>query len=195
DARGAMVAPFAGAILAIGATPGELVDTNREFFTLADLSFLWVYADVPARELGAVRPGARATLTVDAYPGRRFEGRVAYVADQLDPRTGTARVRCEVPNPDGALRINMFGTVAIEERLGRDGILVPDAAIQLVDGEPTVFLRTGPERFERRVVRTGLREDGQVEVTQGLEGGEKAVTQGSFQLKSALLHSRVDVRD
>ncbi len=192
DARGAMLAPFAGVVMAVGATPGELVDTNREFFTLADLSVLWVYGDLPGAELAAVRPGAAMTLLVDAYPGRRFPGHVAHVADQLDPRTGTARVRCEVPNPDGALRINMFGTVEIEEPLGRDGVMLPEAAVQLVDGTPTVFLRETPERFARRVVRIGAREAGQVEVIEGLQGGELVVTQGSFQLKSALLRSRIE---
>ncbi|RAI53714.1 efflux RND transporter periplasmic adaptor subunit, partial [Roseicella frigidaeris] len=123
DARGGILAPFDGAVLAVGATPGELVDTNREIFTLADLSTVWVMADVPERELGAVKPGAAVSIAVEAYPGRRFPGRVAYVADQLDARTGTAKVRCEIPNPDGALKVNMFATVEIAAPLGRDGLV------------------------------------------------------------------------
>lgn len=195
DARGAILAPFDGAVLSIGATPGELVDTGREIFTLADLSTVWVQADLPERELGAVRPGAAVGIAVEAYPGRRFPGRVAYVADQLDPRTGTAKVRCEIPNPDGALKVNMFATVEIEAPLGRDGLVVPDAALQRVDDQPVVFVQLGENRFARRDIRPGLRQGGLTEITDGLEPGEVVATQGSFRLKALLLHSRIEAKD
>ncbi|MBK1657122.1 efflux RND transporter periplasmic adaptor subunit [Paracraurococcus ruber] len=190
DARGAILAPFDGAILTVGATPGELVDTNREIFTLADLSVVWVMADVPERELGAVQLGAAVSIAVEAYPGRRFTGRVAYVADQLDARTGTARVRCEIPNPEGVLRVNMFATVEIAAPLGREGVVVPDAALQAVDDQPVVFVRLGDGRFARREVRPGLRQSGWTEMMEGLQPGEVVATEGSFRLKSLLLQSR-----
>ncbi|MDO9711212.1 efflux RND transporter periplasmic adaptor subunit [Paracraurococcus lichenis] len=195
DARGAILAPFDGAILAVGATPGELVDTNREIFTLADLSTVWVMADVPERDLGAVQAGAAVSIAVEAYPGRRFPGRVAYVADQLDARTGTAKVRCEIPNPEGALRVNMFAIVEIAAPLGREGLVVPDAALQAVDDQPGVFLRTGEDRFAWRRVQPGLRQGGVTEVTEGLQPGETVAAEGSFRLKALLLHDRVDAQD
>ena len=130
-----------------------------------------------------------------AYPGRRFPGRVAYVADQLDARTGTAKVRCEIPNPDGALKANMFAIVEIAAPLGRDGLLVPDAALQAVDDQPVVFLAVEPTRFARRAVRPGLRQDGMTEIAEGLEAGEVVATEGSFRLKALLLQSRVDAKD
>ena len=195
DARGGILAPFDGAVLAIGATPGELVDTSREIFTLADLSLVWVMADVPERELAAVKPGAAVAIAVEAWPGRRFPGRVAYVADQLDVRTGTAKVRCEIPNPDGALKVNMFAIVEIAAPLGRDGLLVPDAALQSVDDQPVVFLALAPTRFARRPVRPGLRQDGMTEIAEGLEPGDLVAAEGSFRLKALLLQGRVDAKD
>lgn len=195
DARGGILAPFDGAVLAVGATPGELVDTSREIFTLADLSTVWVMADVPERELGAVASGAAVSIAVEAWPGRRFPGRVAYVADQLDARTGTARVRCEIPNPEGALKVNMFATVEIVAPLGRDGLVVPDSALQAVDDRPVVFLRLAEDRFARRDVRPGLRQGGMTEITEGLQPGEIVATEGSFRLKALLLQSRVAAKD
>jgi cobalt-zinc-cadmium efflux system membrane fusion protein len=195
DARGAILAPFDGAVLAIGATPGELVDTGREIFALADLSTVWVQADLPERELGAVRPGAAVSIAVEAWPGRRFPGRVAYIADQLDPRTGTAKVRCEIPNPDGTLKISMFATVEIAAPLGRKGLVVPEVALQAVEGQPVTFVQVAEGRFARRDIRPGLRQDGFVEVTEGLEPGEVVATQGSFRLKALLLRSRFGAED
>jgi len=187
NSRGAIVAPFNGVIHSIGAVPGEFVDTSRQLFTLADLSTVWVQADVVERDLGAVQVGETVALSVDAYPGRSFEGRVAYIPDQIDPRSGTARVRCEVPNADGALRANMFATADIKAPLGRDGIMVPDAALQDIDGKPVVFTPSGPPgHFERRFVRLGLRSGGLVEVVEGLAAKTTVVTDGSFWLKAAL---------
>ncbi|MBV1796381.1 efflux RND transporter periplasmic adaptor subunit [Siccirubricoccus sp. G192] len=195
DARGAILAPFDGAVLAIGATPGELVDTGREIFALADLSTVWVQADLPERDLGAVRPGAAVSIAVEAYPGQRFPGHAAYIADQLDPRTGTARVRCEIPNADGALKVNMFAVVEIEAPLGREGLVVPDAALQRMDDQPVVFVQLAENRFARRDIRPGLRQGGLTEVADGLEPGEVVATQGSFRLKALLLHSRFGAED
>ena len=195
DARGAILAPFDGAVLSIGATPGELVDTNRELFALADLSTMWVQADVPERDLAAVRPGADVAIAVEAYPGRRFPGRVAYVADQLDPRTGTAKVRCEIPNPDAALKANMFVVAEIAAPLGRDGIVVPEAAIQSIDGQPVVFVQLGEGRYGRRDIRPGLRQGALTEVAEGIAAGDVVVAEGSFRLKALLLQSRMSGED
>jgi cobalt-zinc-cadmium efflux system membrane fusion protein len=191
NSRGAIVAPFAGIIHSIGATPGELVDTTRPLFSLVDLSTVWVLADVAERDLGAVKVGEPVSLHVDAYPGRTFTGRVAYIPDQIDPRSGTARVRCEVPNPDGALRANMFVAADIQSPLGRNGIMVPDTALQTIDGKPVVFTPVGPGKFKRHVVRLGLRHDGFTEIMEGLAANASVVTNGSFWLKAKLTESSI----
>jgi cobalt-zinc-cadmium efflux system membrane fusion protein len=191
NSRGVIVAPFNGIIHSIGAVPGELVDTTRQLFSLADLSTVWVQADVVERDLGAVQVGETVSVSVDAYPGRRFPGRVAYIPDQIDPRSGTARVRCEVPNPDGALRANMFAMADIKSPLGRDGIMVPDSALQDIDGKPVVFTPGAPGHFDRHVVRLGLRSGGFTEIVEGLAAKATVVTDGSFWLKAALTQSSI----
>jgi cobalt-zinc-cadmium efflux system membrane fusion protein len=191
NSLGAVVAPFDGIIHAIGAVPGELVDTTRQLFSLADLSTVWVYVDVAEQDLGAVKVGEDVSLSVVAYPGRVFAGRVAYIPDQIDPRSGTARVRCEVPNPDGALRANMFAMADIKSPLGRDGIMVPDSALQEIDGKSVVFTRGAPGHFDRHVVRLGLRSGGFTEIVEGLAAKATVVTDGSFWLKAALTQSSI----
>jgi membrane fusion protein, heavy metal efflux system len=191
NSRGVLVAPFDGIIHSIGAVPGELVDTTRQLFSLVDLSTVWVQADVAERDLGAVQVGQAVTVTVDAYPGRTFVGRVAYIPDQIDPRSGIARVRCEVPNPDGALRANMFVTANIKSPLGRDGIMVPDPALQDIDGKPVIFTPAGPRHFDRHFVRVGLRSGGFTEIVEGLPAEATVVTDGSFWLKTALMRSSI----
>lgn len=191
NSRGVLVAPFDGIIHSVGAVPGELVDTTRQLFSLADLSTVWVQADVAERDLGAVQVGQAVTVTVDAYPGRTFVGRVAYIPDQIDPRSGIARVRCEVPNPDGALRANMFVTANIKSPLGRDGSMVPDSALQDIDGRPVIFTPAGPGHFDRHFVRVGLRSGGFTEIVEGLPAKATVVTDGSFWLKAALMHSSI----
>ncbi|MEA2791655.1 MAG: rane fusion protein heavy metal efflux system [Acetobacteraceae bacterium] len=191
NSRGVIVAPFNGIIHSIGAVPGELVDTTRQLFSLADLSTVWVQADVVERDLGAVQVGETVSVSVETYPGRRFPGRVAYIPDQIDPRSGTARVRCEVPNPDGALRANMFAMADIKSPLGRDGIMVPDSALQEIDGKSVVFTRGAPGHFDRHVVRLGLRSGGFTEIVEGLAAKATVVTDGSFWLKAALTQSSI----
>jgi membrane fusion protein, heavy metal efflux system len=191
NSLGTIVAPFNGIIHSIGAVPGELVDTSRQLFTLADLSTVWVLADIAERDLGAVQVGETVSVSVDAYPGRTFAGRVAYIPDQIDPRSGTARVRCEVPNPDGALRANMFATVNIEAPLGRDDVMVPDSAVQEIDGKPVIFTPGAPGHFDRHVVRLGLRSGGFTEIVEGLTAKATVVTDGSFWLKAALTQSSI----
>jgi cobalt-zinc-cadmium efflux system membrane fusion protein len=191
NSRGAIVAPFGGIIHSIGGTPGEVVDTTKPLFSLVDLSTVWVLADVAELDLGSIKVGDAVSLHVDAYPGRTFTGRVAYIPDQIDPRSGTAKVRCEVPNPRGALRANMFATVDIQVPLGSSGIMVPDAALQTIDGKPVVFTPAGPGRFKRRFVRLGLRSDGFTEIVEGLARNASVVTDGSFWLKARLTESSI----
>jgi membrane fusion protein, heavy metal efflux system len=191
NSLGAVVAPFDGIIHSIGAVPGELVDTTRQLFSLADLSTVWVYVDVAERDLGAVKVGEDVSLSVVAYPGRVFAGRVAYIPDQIDPRSGTARVRCEVPNPDGALRANMFVTADIKSPLDRSGVMLPDAALQDIDGKPVVFTPGKPGHFDSHVVRLGLRSGGLTEIVGGVPANATVVTDGSFWVKAALMQSSI----
>jgi cobalt-zinc-cadmium efflux system membrane fusion protein len=184
-------APIDGIVVKIDVVPGEIVDVDRELFTIADLSTVWVQADVLEKDLGLIRPGLDASIGVAGHPDRRFAGRVNYVADMLDPQTNTARVRCAVANPDGALKLNMFASVEIAVPTGRAAATVPPGALQYVDEKPVIFVRKSPDGFERRDVRLGVEARDWIEILDGVTPDEAVVTTGSFQLKSILLHDRI----
>ena len=133
-------------------------------------------------------------IAVEAYPGRRFPGRVAYRrTSSMSDRHRQGALRD--PQPGRRVKVNMFAIVEIASPLGRDGLVVPDAALQSVDDQPVVFLAVAATRFAPRAVRPGLRQDGMTEITEGLEAGDVVATEGSFRLKALLLHGRVDAKD
>jgi membrane fusion protein, heavy metal efflux system len=191
DSRGAIVAPFAGVVDSVSVALGDVIDPSTPSFTVADLSTVWVEAEVAEHDLGAVQVGDTVQLRVTAFPERVFAGRVTYISDQLETTTGTAKVRCEVSNPDGALRVNMFATATIISPQGRDTILVPSSAVQDVNGQNVVFIPTGHGQFAWRAVRTGLIANGQIQITDGLAADTPVVADGSYWLKAALTQSTI----
>jgi membrane fusion protein, heavy metal efflux system len=191
DSRGAIVAPFAGVVDSVSIAQGEIIDPATPIFTVSDLSTVWVQADVAERDLGAVKVGDAVEVRVSAFPGRVFAGRVTYIPDQIESATGMAKVRCEVPNPDGALRVNMFATVTILSPQGGDAVLVPSESLQEVNGQSVVFIPTGHGQFAWRAVHTGLVANGETQITSGLAAGTQVVGEGSYWLKAALMQSTI----
>lgn len=186
-----LTAPFSGIVTKYNVAEGEVAGPENELLTLVDLSTVWVLADAYEKDIALIRQGQEARIITDAYPGEVFRGRITYVSDMLDPKTRAAKVRCEVPNPDGRLKLDMFVTVELPTPVGRQTLMVPSAAIQQIDDQPVVFVKTGEAQFERRNVQLGASSDGWVEVTSGVRQGEPVVTEGSFHLKSALLRERI----
>lgn len=188
--RGTLVttlkAPFTGVVLKAQASPGDVVDAGRTVFTVANLSHVWVQAEVYEKDLGRIRLGQNAYITVDTYPDRPFEGRVAYISDVIDPQTRTARVRCDVANPELRLKTDMFANVELPTDFRKRAIAVPTSALQEVDGKNVVFIRRGPTQFEKREVGKGTTVGDLTEIVSGLSVGEPVVTQGAFHLKSIL---------
>jgi cobalt-zinc-cadmium efflux system membrane fusion protein len=191
DSRGALFAPFAGVVDSVSVATGEIVDPATQIFTVSDLSTVWVQADVAERDLGAVKVGDAVEVKVSAFPGRVFAGRVTYIPDQIESATGMAKVRSEVPNPDGALRVNMFTTVTILSPQDGDAVLVPSSSLQEVNKQSVVFVPTGDRRFAWRPVHTGLVANGKTQVTSGLAAGTPVVGEGSYWLKAALMQSTI----
>jgi RND family efflux transporter MFP subunit len=179
--------PADGVVLSRNVTPGSVANPGDELFVISDLSTVWMIAAVNEEDLGKVRLGMPVTVRVQAYPDQAFPGRVTKLGDQLDPATRTVPVRVELANGQGRLKPEMYATAEINAGGSAQGIFVPEAAVQQVDGKPTVFIRKGPDRFEARTIETGRILDHQLEVTSGLRVGEYIVTQGSFTLKSQLL--------
>jgi cobalt-zinc-cadmium efflux system membrane fusion protein len=191
DSRGALFAPFAGVVDSVSVATGEIVDPATQIFTVSDLSTVWVQADVAERDLGAVKVGDAVEVKVSAFPGRVFAGRVTYIPDQIVSATGMAKVRSEVPNPDGALRVNMFTTVTILSPQDGDAVLVPSSSLQEVNKQSVVFVPTGDGRFAWRPVHTGLVANGKTQITSGLAAGTPVVGEGSYWLKAALMQSTI----
>ncbi|MCC6340677.1 MAG: efflux RND transporter periplasmic adaptor subunit [Bryobacterales bacterium] len=179
--------PADGVVLSRNVTPGSVANPGDELFVISDLSTVWMIAAVNEEDLGKVRLGMPVTVRIQAYPDRTFPGRVTKLGDQLDPATRTIPVRVELANAQGRLKPEMYATAEINAGGSAEGIFIPESAVQQVDGKPTVFVRSGADRFEARVVETGRILDHQLEVTRGLSVGERIVTQGSFTLKSQLL--------
>lgn len=178
--------PFAGVVTKAEAAPGDMFDESKELFTVADLSQVWVQAEVYEKDLGRIRIGQGALISVDTYPDEHFTGRVTYISDLLDPQTRTARVRCEVPNPGIRLKLDMFATVQLPTTFRRRAIAVPVSALQQVDDQNIVFVRKASTSFEVRSVQAGKTVNGLVEITSGLRENEEVVAQGAFHLKSIL---------
>ncbi len=178
--------PFAGVVTKIDAAPGAVVDTEDQLFTIADLSEVWVQAEVYEKDLGRLRLGQLAFIRVDTYPDVRFSGKVSYISDILDPQTRTARVRCEVANPGTRLKLDMFATVELPTTFSRMALNVPASAIQQLDGRNVVFVRKAATTFEVRGVELGNQVREHVEITSGVRDGEPVVIQGAFHLKSIL---------
>jgi membrane fusion protein, heavy metal efflux system len=189
--RGAIVAPFAGVVDSVSVAKGEIIDPATSILTVSDLSTVWVQADVAERDLGAVKVGDAVEVRVRAFPGRVFTGRVTYIPDQIETTTGMAKVRCEIPNPDGALRVNMFANVTIISPQGGDAVLVPSESLQDVNGQNVVFIPTGNRQFAWRAVRTGPAANGKTQIASGLAAGTPVVGEGSYWLKAALMQSTI----
>jgi len=179
-------APFSGVITKAQASPGDVVDAGRDVFTVADLSRVWVQAEVYEKDLGRIRIGQSAFITVDTYPNQPFEGQVAYISDVLDPQTRTARVRCEVANHDLRLKTDMFANIELPTKFSKQALAVPVGALQEVEGKNVVFIRHSATQFEKRGVEKGVTVNNQTEIVSGLKPGEPVVTQGAFHLKSIL---------
>ncbi len=179
-------APFSGVVTKAHAAAGELVENASELFTVADLSEVWVQAEVYEKDLGRIRVGQTAYVSVDTYPEEQFTGRVSYISDVLDPQTRTARVRCELMNADLRLKLDMFASIRVPTTFSREAIAVPVSALQQVEGASVVFIARDATHFEVRPITSGNTVNGQLEVTAGLNEGEKVVVQGAFHLKSIL---------
>ena len=179
-------APFSGVVTKVDAAPGQVIDSEDQLFSIADLSRVWVQAEVYEKDLGRVQVGQNAIVRVDTYPDEQFAGKVTYISDVLDPQTRTARVRCEVPNPGTRLKLDMFATVHVPTKFNRTAVAVPSAAIQQVEQSTVVFVRTADTRFEARRVHLGNTVSGMVEIVSGLKEGESVVTEGAFHLKSII---------
>jgi cobalt-zinc-cadmium efflux system membrane fusion protein len=179
--------PIGGVVLERLVTQGTTVTPGTPLFVVSELSTLWAVAEIDESLLSRVKAGRPVEVTVAAYPNERFAGTITFIADVVNPRTRRITVRSTVPNPDGRLKPEMFATVALGEGEPRPMVVVPTAAIQVIDGRSAVFVAGPGGRFSMRVVELGAEADHLVEVKSGLSASDRIVVAGSFVLKSELL--------
>jgi RND family efflux transporter MFP subunit len=177
-----VVSPTDGFILTRSISPGMRFDRQSDLYTIADLSHIWVLAEVFGKDAEAFRPGAVARITLPDT-GTSLNVRVSNVLPEVDPTTRTLRPRLEVDNPGFKLRPNMF--VNIELSVSHpSGLTVPADAILDSGTSKRVFVQTSPGHFESRAVETGWRLDERVQIVKGLREGESVVSSGTFLVDS-----------
>jgi cobalt-zinc-cadmium efflux system membrane fusion protein len=176
-------APISGKVLEVNVAPGEYRnDTGTPLMTIADLSRVRVSSEIPEPMIRLIHVGERVTITMIAYPGEEFEGRVARIADVLDPQTRTVKVYVDMANPGGRFRPEMFVTMRHAGE-SRPTPVLPVSAIVQEYGRPIVFLEQAPGRFERREVVVGPRTGELVPVRSGVRDGDRVVVDGGVLLK------------
>ncbi len=187
----ALRAPRAGVVLERMAVPGTVVEAGAPLVVVTDPTSLWLTIDAPEQFGSLFHVGDRLTFTVPAYPGEQFAARVDAVSPGYDAATRTLAVRAFVTS-GGKLKSEMLASVAVSGGAERVAS-VPEDAVQLVEGLPTVFIAmpdgTGGSMFHRRVVEVGARSGGRIAVTRGLGAGEIVVTAGSFAVKAEFQRS------
>ena len=179
-------APADGVVIARNVNPGQVVGAGQELFTVTDLSTVWVIGDLYEKDFAAVRVGSAATVAMPAAKDSALRGRVAYIDPRVDPATRTSKVRVEVPNKNGALRLGMYVALSFEAASGRQVTLVTRDAVQALGDRTVVYVQVegGESRFAERAVKLGAPLGDSFEVLDGLKPGELVVTAGSFFLRA-----------
>jgi cobalt-zinc-cadmium efflux system membrane fusion protein len=181
-----VTAPRSGVLVERNISPGQVVaygqsDTPANLFVIADLSTMWVLADVYEPDVARVRLGQAVAVTLPCCPGERYEGQVTYIADAVDPQTRTLKVRAVVPNRGRSLKAEMFVKVALATATTAV-LTVPQSAVHSEEGKTFVLVKRAHD-YARRAVKLGAEIDGSVEVLEGVGRNDRVVTTGSILLK------------
>ena len=173
--------PVSGVVMQKKAIEGMMMKAGEEMLRLADLSSIWVIADVPEQDIAQVRVGAQAKVSFRAFLNEVIEGRVTFILHELEMATRTAKVRVEVANPDHRIKHEMFADVEINAGDGEaERLSVPASALIDSGNRQVVIVDRGKGRFEPRAVKVGVRGDGFVEIAEGIKVGENVVVAANF---------------
>ena len=176
-----LTSPISGIVIERNGTIGATVGSDATVFKIIDISSVWIDANVFEKDLERVRRGQEVKVSVPAFPGASFSGRVILVSSVVDPETRSVKVRTEVPNADGRLKPDMFASVQIVTDLHRTAISIPQAAV-LDDGGKTVVFVSEGSGYVKRGVNVGIEGNGRVEIIEGLKAGDKVVVKGNYLL-------------
>lgn len=175
--------PVSGYITERNALPNQYVQAETKLYSIADLSTVWAYANVYQSDVGRLKPGDRAVVTVDAYPGRQFAGRIDQILPQVDSTTRTVRVRLVLGNPGLLLKPGMYVNVSIGISLGRQ-IVIPASGVLQAGTRQIAFVDHGHGYLEPREIEAGSRIDDHVVVLKGLRPGDRIVSSANFLVDS-----------
>jgi cobalt-zinc-cadmium efflux system membrane fusion protein len=178
-----IVAPKSGTVLKREITIGQVVQPADPAFTIADLSNVWITADVPEQEAGILKPGMDVEVRVPALKDLQLNGRLSFVSPIVDPATRTVEVRMDVPNPDGRLKPDELASMTLTGRSDRK-LTVPNAAVVREDNKDNIFVQIGPQRYILREVTLGEEENDRRVVLGGVTLAERIVTEGAFHLNN-----------
>jgi Cu(I)/Ag(I) efflux system membrane fusion protein len=184
-------APASGVVVDKNAFQGQYVATGTRIYTIADLSTVWVKLDAYESDLPWVRPGQPVEFSSEAYPGEIFEGRIAFIDPVLDARTRAAKVRVDVKNPGGELKPEMFVRGIVKAGIGSGGgaepaLVIPASAPLITGKRAVVYVEAEPGLYAGREIVLGPRAGDSYVVREGLEEGERVVTNGNFKIDSAI---------
>ncbi len=179
----AINSPASGYIIERNALPNAYVQPDTKLYTIADLSTVWVYANVFQNDVGRLKPGDPAQVTVDAYPGRQFNGRIDQILPDVDPTTRTVRVRLVFRNPGVELKPGMYVNVEISVPLGMQ-LVIPSSAVLQSGSQAIAFLDHGNGVLEPRAIELGPQLNDSVIVLNGLKAGDRIVSSANFLVDS-----------
>jgi cobalt-zinc-cadmium efflux system membrane fusion protein len=184
-------APFHGFVIARNIAIGEVVETTEVVFVVANVSRMWVIADIPENDVPFLpRLGTPLAESVEArlpsYPDTVFHGTITYIGNVVDPITRTLRIRLELPNPEFKLKAEMYAMIRFYSEPEENVLVLPESAVQSRQEERFVFVQTAPRTFQMRLVEVGESNGEVIKILKGLQEGEGVVTKNAFTLKSEL---------
>jgi membrane fusion protein, heavy metal efflux system len=183
--------PASGYVLEKNVTPGVTIQPSTDAFVVGDLTRLWMLASVRADQLARLHVGQSAVVSLPDAPGATFSGKVANLGQRFDPTTRQMQIRIEFTNTGGRLRPEMLARAELPVGEKKAVLLVPEDAVQQVNGQDAVFVRLSADHFVLRPIQAGDSAQGMVRVVSGIKPGDQVVTQGSFLVKSQLLRSSI----
>jgi cobalt-zinc-cadmium efflux system membrane fusion protein len=186
-----ITAPFAGDIVERDAVIGELVDTSKTLFAVADTTTMWAMLDVYEADAHKIKVGQPVVFGVDGLPGESFGGKLTWVSTRIDPKTRTLKARAEVDNSHGLLKANMFGRAQVTIHDKETLLVVPKTAVQWDGCCNIAFVKLSDTLYEPRKLRLGCDAGDYYEVASGLADGEFVVTRGSYLLKTEVMKSSI----
>jgi RND family efflux transporter MFP subunit len=188
-------APISGQILAAEHIEGEYLDAQAQVFRILNRDRIWIEAKVSEFDLTKLADQPGATMTLPAYPGKRFDilgvsgGRLVNIGGAVETETCTVAVVYEMPNPEGLLRPGMVAEVYLETRTASEALAIPETAVVMDNGKPIAFVLLSGETFQRRELELGAKDGGYVEVKSGVQAGERIAVQGGYAIKLSSLSS------